>query len=712
VPQDGAAPTGGSDDFVGIVQPLIAACNQTGGDLTLTVDINETVYLYKRAADGMVVANATTLGGGLGAECTALPTKKFTINASATVGLGSDSRKVILDYLTGSFGMATSAASVTAGSGPKTVISLGNVTANQVKVRGTANADTFTLGTLSIGSPAVVTTLLSFTSGTNATTLGAARTFPDVSMIGVADVSISSGPGDDTITAQGGTPIGGTLLLPGPMAGSIALTVYGGDGNDNITSGAAGVAVNTLYGQAGNDTFVQQAALAHDVIWGGAGTDTVDYSKRTNALTITLGDTTSVSASAGSMAFSATLPANNDWFRVSDGTTSVEFEFQFDGTFVANPVPSPTRTPIDISTGVTDGAGVAAAVLAALNAVSTPSFTFTAAQPDPLVGALTLTFAPGLKPAMAALTLGTATASAFSVVDFSAGSVMHAGNNDGEGVEADDLNLDLENVIGGSGNDVIDASLSTLSGHILQGMNGNDTLTGSDGIDTLWGGVGDDTLKGGLGADILNGGDGNDVLQGGQGNDAIDGGGFNCAVSSFAGCTTAVAAKSVTAGVNPGVNTLDYSDRTNPVTVDLGNLSAALQIGEASEKDVITAPPAMTNYYLRGGSGADILTGDGNANIIWGGGGDDTIVGGAGNDALYGEGGIDTIHGGDGDDFISGGAQVNHLFGDNGNDFIDNTGATGALSTIDCGAMPLGGDSDIVVQTTGGGETVSANCSD
>src|SRR5436190_26803 len=76
---------------------------------------------------------------------------------------------------------------------------------NTVKVRGTANADTFTYGTIA------GTTFLSMGFGVSATTLATARTFPDLSMTGVTDVVACGGPGNDLITGQGGPPIGGTI---------------------------------------------------------------------------------------------------------------------------------------------------------------------------------------------------------------------------------------------------------------------------------------------------------------------------------------------------------------------------------------------------------------------------------------------------------------------------------------------------------------------
>jgi len=665
------------------IQPLAAACSvDPNGNVTLSVAAGETAYLYKRAADNTVVANALTVSS---TECTFAPTKKVTINATA---INQSNHKVLIDFYGGTFGLATAA------NAPNIVIDMkgGNVgTNNQVKIRGTANADTFTFGTLSSVH------YLSMAFGASATALGAARTYPDMSMSGITDVIPCGGPGNDVITGQGGTPIGGTSMAPGPLAGTVAMTAYGGAGDDTIVSGAAGTAVNRLYGNAGNDVFPQQVAKAHDVISGGTDpnnvdVDTLDYSSRTGALTITLGDDSSGTYAAGSITMTG-VPSDNDTVIINDGTTSKTFEFQLTGGFVTA---DPNNTVIDLQDpNITTAAKAATAIAAGITGLNV-----TAVQPDAAAGLINVsltTVGPKASFPSAAITAGIG--SSATIVDFTGGSAVVPAN-DGETSEADAIGGDIEIVIGSSGNDIIDASATGagVTRHTIYGMAGNDTLSGGSLADTLWGGTGDDTLMGMGGADTLNGGDGNDIMQGGTGNDNIDGGGFNCAASAFAACTTMVAAKSTTSGVNPGYNTLDFSDRSVAVKADLSDPNSS-QLGASGEKDVLVANSIL---WLRGGSGDDILTGDANPNIIWGGGGADAITGNAGNDALYGEGGNDTIHGNANDDFLSGGAGTDKLYGDDGNDFIENT--LGTAGEIYCG----NGDADIVLLN--GSETVNMDC--
>lgn len=92
--------------------------------------------------------------------------------------------------------------------------------------------------------------------------------------------------------------------------------------------------------------------------------------------------------------------------------------------------------------------------------------------------------------------------------------------NDGVRNERDSVALDVENVLGGSGNDSITGSTAA---NELDGGTGNDTITGGSGDDLIDGGIGNDSLVGGIGNDVIDGGGGNDTIRGEVGNDALDG---------------------------------------------------------------------------------------------------------------------------------------------------------------------------------------------
>ena len=78
-------------------------------------------------------------------------------------------------------------------------------------------------------------------------------------------------------------------------------------------------------------------------------------------------------------------------------------------------------------------------------------------------------------------------------------------------VESDNVYADIENVIGGRGDDRITGSAAS---NRLDGGEGHDTLVGLAGNDTLLGGNGDDTLTDTQGSNTLDGGRGIDTING------------------------------------------------------------------------------------------------------------------------------------------------------------------------------------------------------
>jgi Ca2+-binding RTX toxin-like protein len=172
----------------------------------------------------------------------------------------------------------------------------------------------------------------------------------------------------------------------------------------------------------------------------------------------------------------------------------------------------------------------------------------------------------------------------------------------------------------------------------VTGGAGNDTLTGNDLTNTLNGGAGNDTLTGGLSNDTLLGGAGNDTLLGGLGNDTLTGEG--------------------------GVDTASYASETVAMFVDL-NVVAPATTGTARRGSAAAAvEDTLTGIEnVTGGTGNDVLTGDGGANVLDGGTGNDTLTGGAGGDTLLGGLGNDTLNGGVGNDRLDGGAGNDTLNG-------------------------------------------------
>ncbi|MFM9962324.1 MAG: beta strand repeat-containing protein, partial [Planctomycetaceae bacterium] len=209
-------------------------------------------------------------------------------------------------------------------------------------------------------------------------------------------------------------------------------------------------------------------------------------------------------------------------------------------------------------------------------------------------------------------------------------------------------------VDGGEGNDTLTGSLdlsSTLLGRdgtdLLTGGSGNDSLEGGNGADTLSAGAGNDTLRGGDGIDSLIGGGGNDQLDGGDGVDSLNGGDGDDNVLAGNG------ADNLDGGV--GNDTLNGDGGNDTITGNSGDDSI---LGGAN------------NDALLGGDGNDFVDGQGGHDTLSGEAGDDSLLGDAGFDSLAGGTGQDFLNGGADDDTVVGGADNDTLLGGAGNDSL------------------------------------------
>ncbi len=188
---------------------------------------------------------------------------------------------------------------------------------------------------------------------------------------------------------------------------------------------------------------------------------------------------------------------------------------------------------------------------------------------------------------------------------------FNGGSGTGFDALADVAITGAEHVIvsAGAGDDVIDGS----------GLFG--TIAAYPTALSLYGGAGDDTILGGAGDDRLSGDAGNDQLNGGKGSNTYLSGSANDGTDVLT--VTALA-----------VDTVDYSQRFNPVSVVLNNSAVS---GETGENDTI--PDTISTVI--GGSGNDSLSAAGSSRKH-------TLFGGPGNDTLTGGNGSDTLDGGDG----------------------------------------------------------------
>jgi uncharacterized repeat protein (TIGR01451 family) len=212
--------------------------------------------------------------------------------------------------------------------------------------------------------------------------------------------------------------------------------------------------------------------------------------------------------------------------------------------------------------------------------------------------------------------------------------------DDGQDGEHDQVSTNVENVLGGSGDDYL---VGDTGANVLDGGGGDDLLDGDLGTDTLIGGAGTDAADfSGRASSVTVSLDGiandgevgeNDNVQGdvedifgGSGNDTLTGNGGDNLFDGGDGAD-------VLSGLG-GIDTVDYSNRVDPVDV---SLDGAANDGEAGENDNVGGD--VEN--ILGGFEDDTLTGNAQANVLDGGDGDDDLNGGLGTDTLIGGGGID-----------------------------------------------------------------------
>lgn len=440
-------------------------------------------------------------------------------------------------------------------------------------------------------------------------------------------VVITAGPGASNLVTVSGSSgsitvdDSGTTLLAGSgcsavnanqvscSAAATSIRAELGDMNDSFTNNtalaaeaASGAGDDTFNGGSGDEVF--DGGPGADVFNGGGGIDTANYDDRKDALSLTLdGNPNDGAAGEG------------------DSITST----------IENIVGG---TGVDTLTG--DGAANKLEGLAGIDTISGgdgDDFLRGGSGADSLDGGN-----------------GTDTVSyseRFDSVFISLDGVQNDGTND----EFDNIATNVENLIGGRGDDELQGNGAA---NQLSGGRGADMLIGNDGPDAINGGSGTDTVSyAGRIADAyvsldnvaddgaLTEGDNvaDDVenIDGGAGNDTFVGSSSDNRFRGEAGNDSIV-------GLG-GVDTADYSHHLVSVvaTID-GNAND----GGPGETDNI----ATDVENLIGTAQSDNLTGSASDNFIDSGDSDDVVSGGDGDDALRAGQGTDTIVGGAGSDTV------------------------------------------------------------
>lgn len=444
---------------------------------------------------------------------------------------------------------------------------------------------------------------------------------------GNAADSIVGGAGDDQLTGNGGND-----YMDG---GEDDDNLGGAEGNDTMLGGA-GNGEDLIVGGLGND--LMDGGFGPDRIRGGQGTDTVTYANRTNAVFV---DITGTSGEPS-----------------DDGEAGEEDFVEYDVENIFGGEGNDLLIGTTLQAGQITETGVTKNNLVRGNGGNDTILGLDGNDTlDGGLGTDTLTGGDGNDTADYASRTQNLTLDLDGIAD------------DGATGENDRIDADIENLIGGSGNDRLTGNgvANSLKGNAgndsLDGALGKDTLTGNAGTDTadyssrttnltldldgaaddgaagendkidadvenLTGGSGNDTLTGNSSANTLRGGAGKDSLVGAAGNDLLDGG---LGADTFVG--------------GAGTDTVDYSGRTQAMVL---NLDGIANDGAKNEKDKI----GTDIENLTGGSAGDIITGNASANVLRGNAGNDTLNGGDGADKLYGDTGADKLNGQNGNDIL------------------------------------------------------------
>lgn len=452
--------------------------------------------------------------------------------------------------------------------------------------------------------------------------------------------------------------------------------VQSGSGNDVLVGDGQ---ANELRGLDGND--VLKGAAGKDVLDGGAGaSDWADYSDKATAVVVAVNGASIANVTVGGIAEDTIRNIENvQGGSGNDVFVGDEFGNELRG-LAGNDVlkGSGGNDALDGGAGVADWADYsdkAVAVTAALNGAIDAVVTVGGFAEDTIRNVENL--------------------QGGSTDDVLVGDVLA---NELRGLSGNDI------LKGGAGNDILDggvgsvdwADYSDKASAVVAVLNGAADIVVMVGgiaedmirnIENVQGGSGSDTLVGDNQANELRGLGGNDVLKGGDGNDVLDGG-------------------------TGAADWVDYSDKATAVVVALNGASdVGVTVGGTAEDTVRNVE------HLQGGSGDDVLVGDGQMNELRGLGGNDVLKGGSGNDMLDGGAGaadwidysdkaatvtavlngvsdgiatvggvtedtlrnVENVQGGLSDDVLVGDGQANELRGLGGNDILKGGGSNDIL---------------------------------
>lgn len=660
-------------------------CTFASGLMTVTATSAQSIIIGKRAVDSAIVVN-----GALLPSCTTVTSA--TVKQIKVVG-SSGADTLIIDFLGGTFAPGIAAAK-------GIVVDLAGGS-DEVRLRGTSAADNWVFG--SEGA-----TTQSFAHNTDA--------FRDLEFSNVESYSFATAGGNDVFT--------GTVIANGLGAGKgvgssalVGFTLFGGDGNDVLTGGDVG---DRVFGGNGADTLAGgggSSLATKDRLFGEAGADVITQGDANNGRddiycgTEAVVDPAALVKDTVTYAARGTAAVRDATSNTTIGNTDGERVLATLGDFTAvdnvnnvTLVSTPDGIPDDVdadgypdyaandgqtnealaTTLETDSIARDCEILvgSADNDVLTGSpaddTLSGGAGDDLLVGGLGADAISGddgddlLNDGQVGYStgadvfnggLGTDTVNYFGRSTPGVTVTMNGTDaDDGQSGEGDDIQADVENLIG------------TAFADDITGNDSANIITGKASADLLHGGKGNDTFN----EEYLS--TGGDTFEGGAGVDTVD-----YSHRSGAGVWVTMA----DAVANDGFGTLPV--RTTPGTLALIlaiETQAPVTVGSSTEGDNVLED--VENVL---GTGfADDITGNDLDNSIEGGAGADYLFGGDGADTLYGGADLaaESVIGdwnGDGDVLDPALNDTNDfLYGGAGDDVLDggNT-ATSTANKLICG---------------------------
>jgi Ca2+-binding RTX toxin-like protein len=532
---------------------------------------------------------------------------------------------------------------------------------------------------------------------------------------GDGDDVFDGGLGNDTLDGQNGSDTASYSARTEPVRVDLSFKIGGQSGGEIALNERDGLLANVenAIGGAGDDEIVGGEGYnllsggpgGSDIICGGLGVDTVDYSDRTTPVRVSLDGAMDTDPNIGTA-----FPAREDCREISNTPTPG----------VPRPPGQGARDCVRNDGADADSDGVAEEQDCVGEDIEnilggTGADTLVGNNPD-----LRIAESPRVEPRGRNLLVGGAGNDLLDglfgpdVFEGGAGvdTVTYAGRvvavnatidgaaDDGDTIgpiggdaepgdgRRDNIETDVENVEGGGGDDVLRGDPDA---NRLEGGGGADVVFGGDGTgadDTLSGGGGNDSVHGGDGDDLVQGGDGDDFLDGGAGADQLRGEAGNDQLAGRSGGDAI--------GGGEGSDVADYSGATTPVLAspDGSPNDGTAAEGDNIDVDVEGAFGGTDSDVLVGNMGAGIFSGSDGDDRIDPSGGADAVSGGAGFDAVSyatrtvavrvdlgapgGDGGagenddlgadVEQVTGGTGDDQITGTASANTLVGGGGND--------------------------------------------